>query len=160
MQLRKSLITIRGEKGFTLIELLLVMAILGILASIGLGEFIERRKEAYDKQAVAKAREWLTVATVAVANQELTMVGSQSGTGPPAIPVFANMDMNPPIHWAYNVVNPDDVYEFYLASAGGRGAYYFWIPGPGCGVSEFGGLSSDRIYDDPLGGVWRTTTGL
>jgi len=156
MWLRKSLVTIGGQKGFTLIELVLVIAILGVLASIGLGEFINRRKEAYDKQAMAKAREWLTVATVAVANQELTMVGNDSGTGPPSVSAFANMDMNPPIHWAWNVA-ADDVYEFYMGCAGGSTGYYFWIPGPSCGLTDNGGFMSDRIYDNP---TYRAAIGL
>jgi prepilin-type N-terminal cleavage/methylation domain-containing protein len=157
MQLRKSRITIRGEKGFTLMELLLVICILGILTTIGLGEFIERRKQAYDRQAMAKAREWLTIATVAVANQDLTSITADSGTGSPSEPVFSNMDMNPPTRWAYGDAG-GDVWQFYVASAAGENAYYFWIPGPACATSvDAAGYLSDQIIENP---AWRITVGL
>ncbi|HVO83346.1 MAG TPA: type II secretion system protein [Syntrophobacteria bacterium] len=159
MRLRRSLTTIGGQKGFTLLELLLVIAILGVLASIGVGEFINRRKQAYDKQALAKTREWLTVATVAVANQELTSIGSDGGTGPPThVAAFSQLDMNPPIHWAYNQIAATDVWEFYLASASGETAYYFWIPGPACSTEVDGhGYLSDAIVEST---AWRPVLGL
>jgi prepilin-type N-terminal cleavage/methylation domain-containing protein len=150
MQLRKSLTTIGGEKGFTLIELFLVMAIIGILTMVGIGEIVNHRRQAFDRQTIAKAREWLTVATVAVANQELAAIIGATSQGTP--PDFPNVDMNPTIHWSYANAG-GDVWQFYLASANGNTAFYFWIPGPGCATNVDGaGLSSDQIFEDP---TWR-----
>ena len=156
MQLRKSLITIRGEKGFTLIELLLVVAIMSVLAAIGVGEFIDNRKQAYDRQTIAKAREWMTFATVAVANQELSALASATGPGTPA--AFPNLQIPNTTHWTIVNAGGSDVWQFYLANAAGKTGYYFWIPGPGCAATVDGAsLPSDQIFDDP---AWRTTVGL
>jgi prepilin-type N-terminal cleavage/methylation domain-containing protein len=139
-----------GEKGFTLIELLLVIAILGIVAAIGVGEFFNNRKQAYDRQTIVKAREWMTLATVAVANQELDLIAGGTSFGTPG--EFPTLDMNPTIKWSYGIA-AGDVWQFYLASAGGKTAYYFWIPGPSCAVNVDGsGLSSDQIFDNE---AWR-----
>lgn len=151
MQLRKSLRAFSGEKGFTLIELLLVIAIMGILAAIGIGEFFNNRKQAYDRQAISKAREWMTVATIAVANQELDSIGL-GGTGFGTPLQFPTLDMNPTVKWSYTNAG-GDVWQFYLGSAAGKTAFYFWIPGPSCAVNDDGsGFPSDQIFESE---AWR-----
>ena len=150
MQLRKSLRAFSGDKGFTLIELLLVIAIIGILAAIGIGEFFNNRKQAYDRQAISKAREWMTIATIAVANQELDLIAGDTSFGTPG--EFPTLDMNPTIKWSYANAG-GDVWQFYLGSAAGKTAFYFWIPGPNCAVNADGsGLPSDQIFENE---AWR-----
>ena len=58
----------KNRKGFTLIELMIVVAIIGILASIALFQFQDYEKRSNDKTAQADARNFLSAAAANTTN--------------------------------------------------------------------------------------------
>ena len=143
-----------NQRGVTLVELLVVFAILGIVASIALGEFYHRRTKAYDKQAVAIAKHLLTLAATSFASDEIPVdagnnyiEGSSVGTYPDGYP---ELQANPGIHTKIEITDNGngDFWSFYVASEGGSTAYFFWLPGPDCVEASINNSPSDTLVDN------------
>lgn len=69
---------IRGQEGFTLIELLTSVAIIGILASMGMVYFNDVRYKSADSQAYMEGRHLLTAISDSVVNGEDVVFGDGS----------------------------------------------------------------------------------
>ena len=143
-----------NQRGVTLVELIVAFAILGLLASIALGEFYHRRRKAYDNQAIAVAKHLLTLAATSFASDEIPVdagnnyiEGSSVGTYPDGYP---ELPANPGMHTKIEITDNGngDFWSFYVASEGGSTAYFFWLPGPDCVEASINNTPSDTLVDN------------
>jgi prepilin-type N-terminal cleavage/methylation domain-containing protein len=90
---------VKNKKGFTLLELIVVIALISILASIAMANFIPLKRQTYDTTARSDARNILESAVVALLNDEDvnylkpvgdtgSVVGGKDNAGNPRTPVF------------------------------------------------------------------------
>jgi len=136
-----------NQKGFTLVELMLVVSILGLLASIAIGEFYYRRKSAFDRQALSVAKNLLTLAATSFANDEVPVdEGLAVGSSPKGYP---DLEINVGIHtYIDRDFDGANAWSFYVANEGGSTAYFFWLPDVGCDLTTVKGYPSDFLVDN------------
>ena len=147
MRVKRSRLSNSNQQGYTLVELILVLSILALLASIAIGEFYYRRKAAFDMQAIAVAKNLLTLAATSFANDEIPAeMGLSIGTSPEGYP---ELDTNVSIHtYIWKDYDGPDAWSFYVASEKGSTVYFFWLPGNNCTLTTVKGYASDIIIDN------------
>jgi len=132
MRRKKTFFSISNKKGFTLVELLMVVAILGVLASIALKTVQEERMKANDAQTITLMRNLLTRAETDLPTTPggpiIKMVNG--GTSPADYP---EITLNPGmILLMWYDSDGDARWDFYLAHEGGKLGFYFWLPSDAC----------------------------
>jgi len=135
--------SISNKKGFTLIELLMVIAILGVLATIALKTVQEEAKKANDTQALSMMRNLLTAMETQTPQTTYTVDIADGGilqwTDGPSIEIGKNL---------YLSIGEDTdgeaegKWQVFGAHIGGKLGYYFWVPSENCSVDE-----DDQITD-------------
>jgi type IV pilus assembly protein PilA len=130
MRSRMSLFPISNKKGFTLVELLMVIAILGVLASIAIKQVSEERMKANDAQTITLMRNLLTRAETDLPDETNPNQIVNGGTSPADYPeITLNPGMS--LFITYNE-DGEGRWDFYLAHEGGKLGFYFWLPSDNC----------------------------
>ena len=129
MGCQKTLFSISNKKGFTLIELLMVIAIIGVLATIALKTVQEETKKANDTQALSMMRNLLTAMET-----ETPLAGNTWDIGD-----GGTIDWDPPVQIGKKLYvsiseDADGRWQVYGAHLGGKLGYYFWVPNEVCAV--------------------------
>ncbi len=142
MRSKITLFPVSNKKGFTLIELLMVIAILGVLATIALKTVQEEAKKANDTQAVSMMRNLLTAMETQTPPTGTTYDIVDGGTlqweGGPAIQFGKHLYLT----IAEDIDGSGEgKWMVYGAHIGGKLGYYFWVPNEDCSVDEDAGTT-------------------
>lgn len=141
------------RRGFSLVEVMMVMAILGVLMTIGVKAYTENRAKTYDTQVAASIRNLLTMAATEL--PDVADVDNWTTVG--YVEYYDDFEMGDGMRC--NVAHDtDDRWMFFLAHVGGDTGFYFWLPGEDCSANDDGsGNWSDTIYKNS---AYRTNVGL
>jgi prepilin-type N-terminal cleavage/methylation domain-containing protein len=132
MRVKKSCLSVYNQGGFTLIELLMVVAILGVLASIAIKTVQEEKAKSYDTQAISLMRNLLTMAeTELPSNPAIYSGAGMTIVGETAPPDYPQLKLNTGMKlWIVFDAAGDgsNRLDFFLAHVSGKLGFYFWIP--------------------------------
>jgi hypothetical protein len=112
----------------------MVIAILGVLASIAIKTVQEERMQAQDAKTIAFMRNLLTRAEtdLPIAPGGLPIIIAITG-GTSLGPDYPEITLNPGMTlWMWYNGDGDFRWDFYLAHEGGKLGFYFWIPSDLC----------------------------
>lgn len=141
MRCKITLFSISNHKGFTLVELLMVIAIIGVLATIAIKKVTEERQKANDAQAITFMRNLLTRVETDPPQTAEALVGSAF-----ALTDYPKMKLNPGMY--LNIVNDgEDRWQFWLAHKGGALGFFFWVPGDDCSLELDDTLTPNVVAD-------------
>ena len=111
MRRKITLFSVSNKKGFTLVELLMVIAIIGVLATIAIKTVQEERMKANDAQTIAFMRNLLTRAETDLPTNWGLVPG---GTSPPDYPeITLNPGMSLLILYDAEGSGTDNRWDFY-----------------------------------------------
>ena len=131
MRRKRNFFSFTNKKGFTLVELLMVIAILGVLASIAIKMVTEERMKANDAQTITFMRNLLTRAETDLPDEANAFQWINGGTT--LNPDYPELTLNPgmTLLMAYDQ-DGEARWDFYLAHEGGKMGFYFWLPSDNC----------------------------
>jgi hypothetical protein len=125
--------------------MVMVMAIIGILSSLGMKVWTENRKKTYDTQCFSLARVLLTRASTELPPDAVAVENYSGGTA--VAPHYPDVTLNPGMK--LNITHDgDDRWIFSIAHQGGKLGFQFWLPGFNCTVEDDGtaqAVPSDKI---------------
>ena len=148
---------VSNQRGLTFVELLTVIAILGMLAAIGIQQVAHNRAKAHDTNVVSLVKNLLTYAAV-----DEPVGGQDSTENKPDLRQVGYPDVQVTDLFEFTIANtPQDLWKFTFAHPAGRTGYYFWIPGENCAWTDDNGdgtgIPSDSIQEDI---TYRAVVGL
>jgi prepilin-type N-terminal cleavage/methylation domain-containing protein len=111
---------VKSEKGFTLLEIIVVIVIIGILATLGITQYIPSRERAIGREAIANLK--LIAAAERIYRMEYgTFYPPDSGTTEGSVNnINTNLKLSLTVtNWAYSITGGTDT---FTASAARNGA--------------------------------------
>lgn len=137
---------IKNRAGFTLVELLMVIAIIGVLATIALPEFQRYRARVYNATAMSDLAQFRN----AIMDMEPIVSFVSNKTTPGVHPSLPTVNISPNVHvfsqsWQ---MGTDWVFLGWACNTAGDDGYFLYIPISG--ADPFGGIFvPNQIYANP-----------
>lgn len=112
------------EKGFTLIELMVVIAIIGILATISASYFLEYRRKSFDARALNDLRNGANAQSAVFADTESYVVCADTAACVAALPGIVAFSKT--VEISFSSTDPQTEFTGTSSSSSGSGVTYTW----------------------------------